>query len=101
MQIPSTYLRAGIAQYILMERLPTYVPRALASTSVRMNTWSMLWQSMWTHTPMISSLCDCTLPLSFQNYIVSPLIHASHVHLCDIILFGQLHTAFLNIAIPV
>jgi len=25
-QIPSTYLRAGIAQYILMERLPTYVP---------------------------------------------------------------------------
>ena len=52
--------------------------RALASTSVRMNTWSMLWQSMYTRTPMMSCLCGSTLHLSFQNNTVSPLVHASH-----------------------
>ena len=45
--------------------------RALASTSVRMNTWSMLWQSMYTRTPMMSCLCGCTLHLSFQNNTLS------------------------------
>ena len=51
--------------------------RALAFTSVRKNTWSMLWQSVCIHTPRMSSLCGCTLALLFQDNTISPLMHAS------------------------
>ena len=54
--------------------------KPLASTSVRVNTWNVLRQSVCTHAPTMSSLCGCTLPLSFQNYTVSPVIPASHGH---------------------
>ena len=32
------------------------------------------------YAPTMCCLCGCTLPLSFQNNTISPLIHASHRH---------------------
>jgi len=66
---------------VLCENHRETVTQIWTGLPVGMNTWSMLWQSVWTHTPMMSSLSGFTLHLSFHNNTVSPLIHASHGHI--------------------